>query len=310
MLNVGTRPRRRVRVGRRDRPGQGRARRAPCRPTAWPSSTRDDPPVAAMARGPRRRVVMFGEHGESTCGDVDPRRAGAARRTTLGRRRRADVRVTLAQPGGTRSATPLPVAAIALEVGRAARRVAETLAPPAPVAGGGWRSPSAADGVMVVNDAYNANPDSMRAALQALADIGVDAAGAGRRPRRDARARATVRSSTPGDRRAWPPSSASTCWWASATSLATWSRLRGGRRRRRRLGARRRTPPTTCSRRCCAAGDVVLLKSSRDAGLRWLGDRCGMGPDATRRRTCGRLGPPSRRAPAPDDPSAERNSDA
>ena len=35
-----------------------------------------------------------------------------------------------------------------------------------------------ADGVTVVNDAYNANPDSMRAALEALAAIGRGRAGA------------------------------------------------------------------------------------------------------------------------------------
>ena len=36
-------------------------------------------------------------------------------------------------------------------------------------AGGGWRSPRRPSGVTVVNDAYNANPESMRAALRSLA---------------------------------------------------------------------------------------------------------------------------------------------
>ena len=45
-----------------------------------------------------------------------------------------------------------------------------------------------ADGVTVVNDAYNANPDSMRAALKALAAMGRGAPYLGG-ARRDARAR-------------------------------------------------------------------------------------------------------------------------
>ena len=39
---------------------------------------------------------------------------------------------------------------------------------------GGWSSLESADGVVVLNDAYNANPSSMDAALRALAQLGVD----------------------------------------------------------------------------------------------------------------------------------------
>ena len=48
-----------------------------------------------------------------------------------------------------------------------------------------------ADGVVVINDAYNANPESMRAALEALAAIGRGARAAAtvRRARADGRAR-------------------------------------------------------------------------------------------------------------------------
>ena len=38
-------------------------------------------------------------------------------------------------------------------------------------ADGGWRSSSARDGVTVINDAYNASPDSMRVALDALVGL-------------------------------------------------------------------------------------------------------------------------------------------
>ena len=40
-----------------------------------------------------------------------------------------------------------------------------------------WHIKEGTDGIVVVNDAYNANPDSVRAALKALVDM---AAGRGR----------------------------------------------------------------------------------------------------------------------------------
>jgi UDP-N-acetylmuramoyl-tripeptide--D-alanyl-D-alanine ligase len=130
-----------------------------------------------------------------------------------------------------------------------------------------------ADGVTVVNDAYNANPDSMRAALKALAAMGV-----GRRTwavlgsmlelgeestaEHDAIGRLAVRlnvgrlvvvgeTARPmatgaqhegswGDEAVWVPD-------ADAAYALLEQELR--------------------------PGDVVLFKSSRDAGLRWLGDR-------------------------------------
>ena len=52
-----------------------------------------------------------------------------------------------------------------------------------------------ADGVTVVNDAYNANPDSMRAALKALAAIGRG------RPRRPARSPSSARCASWASRR-------------------------------------------------------------------------------------------------------------
>ena len=50
--------------------------------------------------------------------------------------------------------------------------------------------------------------------------------------------------------------------------------------RRGRVGRRTPTPPTTCCAEELRPGDVVLFKSSRDAGLRWLGDRLRRAADA------------------------------
>ena len=123
-----------------------------------------------------------------------------------------------------------------------------------------------ADGV-TVNDAYNANPDSMRAALKALAAIG-----------RARRARRTVavlgemlelgESSPRSTTRSAGWSCASTCtscwWWAREPGRST-RRLPGGLVGRR-VGVR--AGPGRGARAGSgdlAPGDVVLFKASRDA---------------------------------------------
>ena len=133
------------------------------------------------------------------------------------------------------------------------------------------------DGVTVVNDAYNANPDSMRAALKALV-----AMGHGRRTW------AVLGSMLGGDESVAEHDAIGRL----AVRLNVSARRRGGDRqahgqrraargllgRRGRLGARCRRRVPTLSREL-STGDVVLLKSSRDAGLQWLGDRLA-GPSA------------------------------
>jgi UDP-N-acetylmuramoyl-tripeptide--D-alanyl-D-alanine ligase len=132
----------------------------------------DDPLVRAMAARTRARTVLFGEAEDAAI------RADRVRLTSGGR-----PAFRLSTPSGCADVTmrlygehhvsnALAAAAVAHEVGMSAEAIAETLA--AADALSKWRMEvtERADGVTIVNDAYNANPDSMRAALRALAAMG------------------------------------------------------------------------------------------------------------------------------------------
>lgn len=127
----------------------------------------DDPPVAAMAAVVRGRVLTFGMGP-----DADVR----AHRVSLDERARAtftieapgeETRVSLRTPGEHMIPNALAAAAAAIAVGvpleRAGRGIAACDAP-------AWRMQlvDAPRGVLVINDAYNANPDSVAAALRSL----------------------------------------------------------------------------------------------------------------------------------------------
>src|SRR5665811_1673764 len=66
----------------------------------------------------------------------------------------------------------LAVAAVALVVGMTLQDVATALGEARPLSRGRMEVHERADGVTIINDAYNANPDSMRAALKTLAIMG------------------------------------------------------------------------------------------------------------------------------------------
>ncbi len=131
----------------------------------------DDPAVAAMAEATAARVVRISRQSET---DVW---AGPVTLDELARPQftlhagDAAVDVSLAVHGEHHVSNALCAAAVALECGATATQVAESLAGAGPVSGHRMRVSTRTDGVTVIDDAYNANPDSMRAGLQALAWI-------------------------------------------------------------------------------------------------------------------------------------------
>ncbi len=133
----------------------------------------DDPLVAAMAGLTGARVVRVG-----VAADADVRAEGIVL-DALGRPsfelhsgRREPVRVTLPLHGGHHVGNALAAAAVALELGASLPDVARALAGATPRSRWRMEVTTRADGVTVVNDAYNANPDSTAAALAALAAMG------------------------------------------------------------------------------------------------------------------------------------------
>lgn len=136
----------------------------------------DDDKVAAMASRTVGRVVTFGQER-----DADVR----VEELTLDRLSRASfvlatadgrVPVTLRLVGAHQALNAAAAAAAALAVGVPISQVAEALGAVAELSSWRMELHELASGVTLLNDAYNANPESMRAGLDALAVIGADPA--------------------------------------------------------------------------------------------------------------------------------------
>ncbi len=131
-----------------------------------------DPRVLAMAARTQARVVTFGP--EDSGASV---RAADVRLDDLGRPSftlltpEGPAPVTLRLHGAHNVPNALAAAALARELGLSLETIADGLS--AAVARSRWRMEvhQRADGVTVINDAYNANPESVRAAIDALAHL-------------------------------------------------------------------------------------------------------------------------------------------
>ena len=152
-------------------------------PQAVPSSGAvilnvDDTAVAAMAEATAARVVRVSR--EPGGADVW---AGPVTLDELARPRftlhagDGQMEIALAVHGDHQVSNALCAAAVALECGATLEQVAAALAAAGPASKHRMQVATRDDGVTIINDAYNANPDSMRAGLKALAWMAREAGG-------------------------------------------------------------------------------------------------------------------------------------
>jgi UDP-N-acetylmuramoyl-tripeptide--D-alanyl-D-alanine ligase len=132
----------------------------------------DDPLVRNMAERTAARVVMFGEsvHSDIRADQIsldDHGRPSFRLVTPSG-----EHRVKLGLVGEHHVSNALATAAVAETLGISVQDVAGALSKAAPRSRWRMEVVERPDGVTVVNDSYNANPESMRAALKALTAIG------------------------------------------------------------------------------------------------------------------------------------------
>lgn len=132
----------------------------------------DDPLVRAMESRTRARVTLFGEADDAHV------RAENVRLTEIGQpsfRLHTPTGcsdVTLRLYGEHHVSNALAAAAVAHELGMSVDEIATALSEAGTLSRWRMEVTERPDGVTIVNDAYNANPESMRAALRALAAMG------------------------------------------------------------------------------------------------------------------------------------------
>jgi UDP-N-acetylmuramoyl-tripeptide--D-alanyl-D-alanine ligase len=137
----------------------------------------DDPRVMAMAARTAARVVTFGvvsRASQPTIAAADVRLDDLGRPSFTLLAPEGQARVTLRLHGAHMVPDALAAAALARELGLGPAGIADGLS--VAVARSHWRMEvhRREDGVTVVNDAYNANPESVRAALAALGHLAQD----------------------------------------------------------------------------------------------------------------------------------------
>ncbi len=231
----------------------------------------DDPRVAAMAVHSAAPVLLVGRGPKASVRADDVRlneRGQASFTMTLPGHQ--GLPVQLALHGEHHVENALAVAAVAHYWGMAAGEIARSLNAAKPRSRWRMEVTERSDGVTVVNDAYNANPESMAAALRALASM-----------RSAGRAIAVV-----GEMRELGEDSeaehekigvlAADLGIDDVISVGPGAAAAARAFKAIRTDAGRQIDDIGQARSVLEGllrhGDVVLLKSSRDSGLRYLGD--------------------------------------
>ncbi len=248
-------------------------------------STADDPAAAVLARD-----VRLDEQGRAGF-ELVSRLPGAA----------GTADVSLRLHGEHHVSNALAAAAVALRLGLGLDRVAQMLSSAHPVSRWRMEVSRRPDGVTVVNDAYNANPDSVRAALKAL----VSMRGSGRTwavlgemlelgtesvRLHDEIGRLAVRLDVS---RVLAVGQGARAIHTGAVMEGSWGE--------ESAWVADVDAAYELLRSQLVAGDVVLFKSSRDSGLRWLGERVAQDPRGT---------PPTQGAVVAPEPGRPENLDA
>ncbi|MGW2699468.1 UDP-N-acetylmuramoyl-tripeptide--D-alanyl-D-alanine ligase [Streptomyces sp. NPDC001340] len=132
----------------------------------------DDPLVRAMASRTKAKVVLFGESAEADVRAENVRLTDSGQPAFRLHTPSGASDVTMRLYGEHHVSNALAAAAVAHELGLSAEEIATALSEADSLSRWRMEVTERPDGVTIVNDAYNANPESMRAALRALAAMG------------------------------------------------------------------------------------------------------------------------------------------
>ncbi|MFM7598258.1 MAG: UDP-N-acetylmuramoyl-tripeptide--D-alanyl-D-alanine ligase [Actinomycetota bacterium] len=132
----------------------------------------DNPLVMDQAPRTRARILTFGESPAADVRASDVTLDALARAAFTVTADGSEARVQLRMAGEHQVANALAATAMALAAGLDLADIAASLGSYEPVSKWRMEIHERPDGVIVVNDAYNANPESMRAALKALVAMG------------------------------------------------------------------------------------------------------------------------------------------
>ncbi|MER7484700.1 UDP-N-acetylmuramoyl-tripeptide--D-alanyl-D-alanine ligase [Streptomyces sp. NPDC126497] len=132
----------------------------------------DDPLVRAMASRTKAKVVLFGESDEADVSAENVRLTDSGQPSFRLHTPSGASDVTMRLYGEHHVSNALAAAAVAHELGMSADEIATALSEAGSLSRWRMEVTERPDGVTVVNDAYNANPESMKAALRALAAMG------------------------------------------------------------------------------------------------------------------------------------------